>query len=64
MDYVKTKIEASYQLALSLGLENCSELEKKVFKGTLFSIASSAIDSSRNQITDLMSKNSHEFDQP
>ena len=61
MDYVNKKIKEANELALKLGLDKCTELEQKIFKVALNQIAVSAIDDTRQKVSDLMSDEAHTY---
>jgi hypothetical protein len=52
--FVDKKIEEIYNVALKLGVENVSELEKRLFKSSLRQIAVAAIDEVRHNIGDVL----------
>ena len=59
--FVDKKIEEIYNVALKLGLENASELEKRLFKSSLRQIAVAAIDEVRHNIGDVLHAESNKY---
>ncbi len=59
--FVDKKIEEIYNVALKLGVENASELEKRLFKSSLRQIAVAAIDEVRHNIGDVLHTESNKY---
>jgi hypothetical protein len=60
MEYVKTKIDETYQVALKLGL-NGTDIEKKIFKDMLYQIAVSANDETRHAVNEILYTQSDKY---
>lgn len=61
MNFVTMKINEVNELALKLGLDKCSEIEKSVFRDALFQIASAAIEDTRSEIGKVMSDQMYKY---
>lgn len=48
--YLKQKIDLTYELALSLGLENATDIQKKVFKKSLINLCVASICDVKNSM--------------
>ncbi len=58
---VRKKIEEAYNIALKLGMEGASKIEKDIYKKLLNEIAIYAIDELRADVTSLMSDRAHKY---
>lgn len=61
--FVEYKIDEVYQTALKLGLENCTDLEKTIFKNSLAQIAVAMADEIRSDVTELLHQKSNRYTQ-
>jgi hypothetical protein len=59
--FVEHKIEEIYNVAIKLGLENATDMEKDLFKKALRQIAVAAIDEVRGNISQLLNEESNKY---
>jgi hypothetical protein len=59
--FVEEKIEEIYNVAIKLGLENATDMEKDLFKKALKQIAVAAIDEVRGNIIQLIYEVSNKY---
>jgi len=59
--FVEHKIEEIYNVAIKLGLEKATEMEKDLFKKALMQIAVAAIDEVRSNISQLLHEESNKY---
>lgn len=55
---IELKIEETYQVALKLGLDKSSDIEKRIFKKMLQDIVVAAIDDVRHGVNELLHEQS------
>jgi len=61
MEYVKSKINETYKVALKLGIKNATEIEKKVFKDMLYQITVAVSDEARNKVETVLHEQSDKY---
>jgi hypothetical protein len=59
--FVEIKIEEIYNVALKLGVDKASEMEKDLFKNALRQIAVAAIDEVRSDAIEFLHVKSHKY---
>lgn len=59
--FVEHKIEEIYNVAIKLGVENATDMEKDLFKKALRQIAVAAIDEVRGNISQLLYEESNKY---
>jgi hypothetical protein len=59
--FVEHKIEEIYNVAIKLGVENATDMEKDLFKKALRQIAVAAIDEVRGNISQLLHEESNKY---
>lgn len=59
--FVEQKIDEVYNVALKLGVEGATDMEKDIFKKALRHIAVAAIDEVRGNIAELMHNESNKY---
>ena len=61
MEYVKTKIEETYNVALKLGLNGATDLERKIFKDMLYQIAVAVNDETRHSVSQILHEQANKY---
>lgn len=59
--FVERKVEEIYNVAIKLGVERATDMEKDLFKKALRQIAVAAIDEVRSNITQLLHEESNRY---